>query len=266
MKNEMTEVKNNEMIVSSMFEDDAGCGTEGADKACYAIPFISLLQGLSPQIETVDGAKPGLFINTITNELYKTVVVIPCAFQRRYLRWAPGRGGYKGEYNPMDVETGKVEGLENIKGKWLFPEGNQNPFDANGKPTVDNLNDTRNHFVLVLSISGAWQPAIISLSSTQIKRSKIWMSLIQGLEIKNAAGKPFNPPSFSHMYSITAEKERKNDHEWWGYKMSVLSPVDDAAVYMSAKAFNKSVLSGSVEVSVPVDDTIVNSDGDVNQF
>ena len=46
------------------FSADAGQGMEGADKASFAIPFITMLQGLSPQLETVDGAKPGLFIMT----------------------------------------------------------------------------------------------------------------------------------------------------------------------------------------------------------
>ena len=76
-------------VMAADFAADAGLGMEGADKSSFAIPFLSILQGLSPQLETVDGAKPGLFINSITNEVFKEVLVIPCAFQRRFLRWAP---------------------------------------------------------------------------------------------------------------------------------------------------------------------------------
>ena len=95
------------------FSNDAGMGMENVDSDTFAIPFISVLQGLSPQIETVDGAKPGMLINTITNELFKEAVVIPCAFQRKFLRFVPRDegGGFKGDFSPIDVETGAIEGI-----------------------------------------------------------------------------------------------------------------------------------------------------------
>ena len=221
------------------FAADAGMGMEGADKASFAIPFIAVLQGLSPQLETVEGAKPGLFINTITNELFKEVLVVPCAYQRRFLRWAPREagGGYKGEYNPVDIETGKVVTAPNDK----------------GQPTIegDLLKDTRNHFVLMQSESGTWQPALLSLSSTQIKKSKRWMSLIQGIEMRAANGKPFNPPSFSHIYRLKTVKEENSQGSWWGVEVSVEEPVGDAELYAKAKTFHGCVVAGDVEVAPP---------------
>lgn len=225
------------------FAADAGLGMEGADKNSFAIPFITLLQGLSPQLETVEGARPGLFINTITNELYKEVLVVPCAYQRRFLRWAPRDqgGGYKGEFNPIDIETGKVAGVEtNAEGR-LTLEG-------------DLLNDTRNHFVLVQSSTGAWQPALVSLSSTQIKKSKRWMSRIQGIELRNGAGRPFNPPSFSHVYKLKAIKEENSKGSWWGLGAELVEPVGDADLYHKAKDFHASVACGAVEVAPPPDE------------
>jgi hypothetical protein len=267
-KNEIAEVKNTSLAATSMFEEDAGAGLEGADKSSYAIPFLTMLQGLSPQIETVDGAKPGLIINTITNELFSSVRVIPCAYQRRFIRWAPrsAGGGYKGEYNPIDVETGNVEGLKLINGIYMMdvPEG-ANAFDQKGLPLYDHLSDTRNHFVLVESSSGAWQPALFSMSSTQIKKSKRWMSLIQGLELRNAEGKAFNPPSFSHIYTVKGVKEENAKGSWWGVEIVINGPVEEAEIYANAKAFNKSVNSGAVEVAPPVADS-VGEPGEVNKF
>src|SRR5215207_5859746 len=68
------------------FEEDAGKGMEGADKDSFAIPFLSILQGLSPQMDPdsgIPGAKLGMIVNTVTNELYSTLKVVPVAFQRR---------------------------------------------------------------------------------------------------------------------------------------------------------------------------------------
>lgn len=227
-------------VMAADFAADAGLGMEGADKSSFAIPFLSILQGLSPQLETVDGAKPGLFINSITNEVFKEVLVIPCAFQRRFLRWAPRSegGGYKGEYNPVDIETGKIAGVStNAEGRLMLES--------------DELKDTRNHFVLMQTESGAWTGALLSLSSTQIKKSKRWMSLILGIEMRNAQGKPFNPPSFSHVYKLSAVKEENSKGSWWGLQVEKVEPVGDAELYAKAKAFHNSVSAGEVEVAPP---------------
>lgn len=245
------------------FSADAGMGMEGADKSSYAIPFITVLQGLSPQLETVEGAKPGKFLNTITNELYDTVMLVPCAFQRRFIRWAPraNGGGYKGEFSPIDVETGKLPEVSLHDGTYMVDVPAGSPVrDSKGLPLFDHLADTRNHFCLVKSATGAWQPALISLSSTQIKKSKRLMSRIQGIELRNAEGRAFNPPSFSHIYVAKAQKEENSKGSWWGWDFDLVGPVDSADLYAAAKEFHKSVASGAVEVSNPVDDSVKSSD------
>lgn len=237
------------------FSADAGKGLEGTSKADFAIPFLIMLQGLSPQLETVKGAKPGLMLNTITGELYASIMVIPCAYQRRFVRWAPRSmgGGYRGELSPLDVEAGTVKGLSQVNGMYLMdvPAG-ATPFDKDGKALYDKLNDTRNHFVLAQSESGAWQPALMSLSSTQIKKSKRWMSRIQGLELKQG-GKTFTPPSFSHTYRVTTEKEKNAKGDWWGFAIALDAPIADANLYEAAKRFHDSVVAGTVKVSQPVE-------------
>ncbi len=224
------------------FAEDANRGTEGADRKSFAIPFLSILQGQSPELDKLEGARPGMFINSITNELFKEVEVIPCAFRRRFIRWAPrdSGGGYKGEFAAEDVETGKVEGMKQ---------------DEDGRYTIgdDLLSDTRNHFVLVHSAAGGWSPAVISLKSTQIKKSKRWMSRIQSIELQGPNG-PFNPASFSHIYKLRAVKEENSQGSWWGLEVDMAGPVQDLYVYNKAKAFNLSVNKGEVETAVPQDD------------
>ena len=55
------------------YEADACAGREGADKDSYAIPFLLVLQPLSPQVvdKLVPGAEAGMLLNSVTNELYK---------------------------------------------------------------------------------------------------------------------------------------------------------------------------------------------------
>lgn len=247
------------------FASDAGAGLEGADKASFAIPFIIVLQGQSPQLETIDGAKPGKLLNSITNELYDEVLVIPCAYQRRFIRWSPraSGGGYKGEYNPMEVETGKVEGMQQLNGVYLMdvPQGAP-AFDPKGLPLYDHLADTRNHFCLVKSATGSWQPALISLASTQIKKSKRWMSRIQGLQLTDPSGKAYNPPSFSHIYKLSSKKEENSKGSWYGVEVDLVGPIEDGELYANAKKFNQSVNAGTVEVAQPVAPTEAGGDNE----
>ncbi len=227
------------------FAEDAGGGMEAADKNSFAIPFIALLQGLSPAIRKIDGAKPGLFMNTITNELMKEVQVIPCYFQRRFVRWAPRSegGGYRGDYSPVDLELNKVEGVSlNDEGRCMI--GN------------DELKDTRNHYVLARNGDGIWRPALVSLSSTQIKKSKRWMSRIQGLEMRGKDGKSFTPPSYSHIYLLKSVEEKNNEGEWSGLEVDLVRPLDtktpeEAELYLKSRAFSQSVAKGEVEVAPP---------------
>jgi len=238
-KTEVATRKTAELMDPSMFEHDAGKGMENADKDSYAIPFLVVLQGLSPQLDTVKGAKPGLICNTITEEIYDEVRVIPCAFQRKYLRWTPREagGGYKGSYKPFDVDSGEVAYDVNDDGTLVMENG-------------DHLKDTREHYVLVEGSNGSWYPAVLSLTSTQIKKSKRWMSLIGGIEMEGANG-TFTPPSFSHMYTLTTEKEENAKGSWWSVKISKPEAITDLDLYHRAGKFNAQVNEGEVKTQEP---------------
>lgn len=220
---------------------DAGKGSEGADKDSYAIPFLTVVQGLSPQVGVVEGATPGKFINTITEEIFDAVSVIPCAFQRKFLRWAPREkgGGFKGAYSPIEVEGEQLEGMHKDAktGQLMIEE--------------DLLRDTRIHYILMLNAKGAWKPAVLSLSSTQIKKSKRLMSLIQGLELEDKDGNAYNPASYSHMYKLTTVQETNEKGSWWGLAMELEGKITSAKVYADARAFSEEANSGTVKTEEP---------------
>ena len=227
------------------FAADAGAGLEGADKDSFALPFIAILQGLSPQLETVEGAKIGSFINTISNKLGAAVNVVPCAFSRKFLEWEPrDKGGnFRGMHDVAEVEAANFN--KDDKGQIINAEGNI-------------LKDTRIHYVLVVEEDGTFSPAIISLASTQIKKSKRWLSRIQNLQMKGPDGKFFTPPSFSHIYRCTAVKESNDSGSWFGWDINMLKPVDDAVLYRAAKALHSQVAAGAIVAGNPVpesDDT-----------
>lgn len=234
------------------FASDAGKGLENADKDSFAIPFLGILQSNSPQCAPteeggIEGAKQGMLFNSVTGELMKTAVVIPVAFQRRYLGWAKRNdgGGFKGEFPVLDVDARKI--------KWDFEQQ-----DGGGTLMVTEdgfvLKDTRMHFILALREDGSFMPALMSLSSTQIKRSKRWLALIQNITMKTADGKPFNPPSFSHKYQIKTVREENAKGAWYSAEISLLGVVEDANLYNAAKAFHAQIVAGKVDIAPPVSD------------
>ncbi len=225
------------------FGADAGSGFEGTNKDDFAIPFIAILQALSPQCKRqdgayIEGAEEGMILNSVTQNIIDGeagIRVIPVAYQRRMTEWAlrENGGGFGGEHLPEEapriIET-------DHKNRDILANGNQ-------------LVDTRSHFVLILTDQGPI-PAIISMSSTQLKKSKRWMSLMQGLRIDN---KPM--PMFGNIFQLTTVPESNKEGDWYGWKIVHDSQVADPELYQAAKDFKEAILVGSVKVDRPTDET-----------
>ena len=97
------------------FAADAGAGMEGADADSYAIPFLLVLQPMSPQVVDgiVAGAKPGIYLNSVTNEVYgETGFFVPVAFKRNFIRWGAREtgGGFKGEFTVAQAQELRASG------------------------------------------------------------------------------------------------------------------------------------------------------------
>ena len=243
------------------FEEDAGRGLEGADKDSFAIPFILVLQPLSPAVveQTVPGAAAGMLMNSVTNELFKELYLVPCAFQRRWIRWGAREagGGFKGEFTTVEAmairERGEVKELE---GRLYYPaaDGSINP------KRDDRLVDTRTHFVMGMAQPGSDMsfPAALPLSSSGVKISKNFMSRIDGIKLRRG-GKPegelFTPPAFSHVYRLSTTLEKNEKGSW--FQPQIVNVMDEgkplavknAALYARAKKFSTEVVAGAVQVA-----------------
>jgi hypothetical protein len=236
-------------VMAPQFEDDAGAGFEQADSSAYAIPFLSVLQSMSPQCKKSDGAyikgaEEGMLYNSVSQEIIDGTtgaIVIPCYFKRSFIKWAPrdSGGGFKGELTPSDPQV--AAGVVDNDGRLIDSEGNL-------------LSDTRTHYVLVLDGKGGYQPAVISLASSQIKKSRQWMSKMNGIKMQRADGTHFTPAMFSHQYRITTVSESNDKGSWFGLKVETLGAVESAELYQAAKAFRDAVSSGEVKEQVRTTD------------
>lgn len=231
------------------YEDDAGGGFEGADIDSFAIPFLVILQKLSPVCDDDsparrEEAKPGMLMDTVSEKLFpvkmedgKFLQVIPVAFKRQFLVWGPRDSG-KGLVEVLTVEQGTQlanQCTKNDKGQTVTAEGNI-------------LADTRMHFVLYHD-GEDWQPAIMSMSSTQIKHSKKWMKMMDSIKFKRANGDKYTPAMFSHAYTVQTQPQENAHGTWRGWKIALAGKVETPELYNMAKAFRDQIVANQVEVA-----------------
>jgi len=243
------------------FASDAGAGMENAGQESFAIPFLSVLQKGSPQVDeasgaAIEGARAGMFFESVTGRLFsgkEGVMVVPCSYRREFLRWAAraNGAGFKGAYTPEMVADMRAKGqIVELDGRLYAPESDRtvNPERS------DRFNDTRNHYVLMIDTeSGAWTEALLSLTSTQIKKSKMLMSALASVKLKNVAGQMYTPPTFANFVRVTSVAESNDKGNWFGVKFELAGQVDRTEVYAAAKAFHANIIKGDVQVKY--DDT-----------
>ncbi len=109
----------------------AGVGT-AFDSSEMQIPFIRIIQAMSPQANKkddayIEGSGQGDAFNTVTNEFWggdDGLIVVPCYQETKFLEFVPldNGGGFVGEIEPShpDIQKATRDGA-----KELLPNGNE---------------------------------------------------------------------------------------------------------------------------------------------
>jgi hypothetical protein len=236
------------------FEEDQGGGFENVTAESVALPFLGVLQKGSPQVDealgqAIEGAKAGMFFENVTGRMFdgkKGVQIVQCAFRRVYVQWTPKGvpgAGFKGELLPEAVTRLHNEGKLVEFERSLYvpkPDGSVNPKEC------DIIVDTRNHYVLLLDEeTGGWTNALISMSKTQIKKSKMLIAGLASVKLKGANG-IYTPPSFASIVRATSIGESNDKGSWFGIKFDIIGKVARPEIYEAAKAFRDVVNKGNV--------------------
>ncbi len=256
---EVGDVKNTSLALSEDFDfgSDAGAGMEGATVESFAIPFLGVLQKISPQCEESDAkyipeARGGMLFNSVSSRLFdgKTgCVFLPVAYQRRFLRWG-ARGtpesGFKGEFM-AEVAVAMRDSGEVLEqdGKLFYPLADGTIDDKK----CDRLVDTRNHFGILLDPeTGAYGRVVISISSTQIKKSKQLMTLLNEVKVAGPNGK-VTPPTWFNKVRVTTVPESNDKGNWSGIKFALESNLmgdpQGHELYAAGKEFHNALAAGT---------------------
>jgi hypothetical protein len=228
------------VMQEAMFEEDAGAGVTDLSSEDLAIPFLKILQKMSPELDDIESAKSGDIINTVTKDVIKGkkgVRVVNCAYSLQYIEWEPrgtGTGAPHHIYTSSDTLPATERGDDNKD--YLV--------DGNGR----YLERTAQHYVLVLDNDGMTQQALMPMKATQFKKSKQWNSAMRALKMRNAKGTMFIPPRFSHIWHLTTGPEENKNGSWHGWIISKESQIKDPDLYQEAKTFAEMISAGAVKI------------------
>jgi len=173
----------------------------------------------------------------------KGLLVIPTAYVRQYIEWAP-RGSGSGA--PIAIHTATSD---------ILTHTHREPGD--NKDYLDNGNyveNTANHYVMVLGEDGIPNPALIVMRSTQLKKSRKWNSMMMSTKLMGKNG-PYTPPMYSQIYRLTTQAESNDKGKWYGWEIERVGSVEDQNIYAAAKSFANSIGSGEVKVKHQSEET-----------
>lgn len=248
----------------SGFEAFANEGLESVSSQDLAIPYLRLLAPLSPQVNKrdgayVEGAEAGMIYNTVENVAYDGeigVKVVPCYYRRVYVEWKPREkgGGYVQTY-PVDDKIVSTT-YRDDRGNDILPNGNI-------------LTNTAEFYVLLLDKNGARKRCLITMTSTQLKKARKWMTQIQTKSGETEDGRIYTLPMMSHIYTLTSVEERNDKGSWFGWEVHEDRVLDlqnktDSATFKMAVEFSRSIKAGEVKVKQESEDIRTSSSKDVD--
>ena len=155
----------------------------------------------------VQGAEAGMIYNTVENAVYSGedgVSVIPCYYRRVYVEWKPREkgGGYVATYGSDDPILKTT--YKDDRGNDILPNGNL-------------LTNTAEFYVLMLDTDGSPRRCLITMTSTQLKKARKWLTQMQTNTARGKNGNMFVMPMMSHIYTLSTVEERNDKGSWFGW-------------------------------------------------
>jgi|TARA_R110000796_G_scaffold87366_2_gene188588 hypothetical protein len=256
---EVSEVKESNVVAfdASLILDDVGTASDNMTADDMLIPRIRILQSGSPQVKKSDGAyikgaEEGCIFDNVTNKVYDGevgITVVPVTYRKTYIEWSPDRKFINDHGLTPDNFN---QCVKDDKGKLRTPDGNE-------------MSLTAEYFAYIIE-DGAYFPALISMSSSGLRKSQQWNSMLNRLQIPHPdpamakKGMTVNPASFWTAYQVKSTPETNDQGSWFNWSIEpifdsksggILNPENvpnGKDLYMEARAFKNKVKSGEIKV------------------
>jgi len=241
--NQVAKTKENLPTLTNL-EEFAGQGAENITARDAKLPILKILYANSPVLDESDGkfmesARQGDIYNEVTGSLYKGkngIIVVPCLYINTFNEWKD-RGDSPGRPIAIHTDPSVMQKTSRADdGKDRLESGNY-------------IEDTGNHFVYILDKDGKpLESALITMKSTQKKKSKLWNSMIQSRRMKGKNGF-FCPPSWATAYKLITTKESNSQNSWYGWVVEFerfLDKPTDSETLETTKSFYETAKSSEI--------------------
>lgn len=190
----------------------AGSGFENQTSDDYAIPFLGILQALSPEIAANPELRQGSIINTVTGEVFTGsvgVAFVPATTQHTFVEWVPREkgGGFVAVHDPAGEVVLKAK--EEAKAQNL-------PF---GELHVgaNDLIETFYVYGVAVDADNNSIECTLAFSATKIKAYKGWMTKAKTIQIPLPDGRRIPAPLFAHRYRLKTISEKNNKGQFFNW-------------------------------------------------
>jgi hypothetical protein len=242
---------------------DEALGFEDMDASDFAIPFISILQKGSPQVDPdkkdlfIEGARPGMLFNSVTHQLMDGKVgipFIPVHRKHEMLEWIPREQG------------GGLAGTHSVDDPAIAALKKAHPFGKIQNAEGNDLVETYSMFGIVPADEGE-SFAVLSMSSTNIKEYKRWMTQARNVKVRQPDGRMVTPPLFGHVFRLKTKFNENKKGTWYSFTVEFEGGSAETArlpenspLYLAAKGFRDLVVSGKAKAAT---DTLRADEGEL---
>lgn len=240
-------------VIPHDYGTDAGAGFENQTMADLVLPFLGLIQALSPKVTNkvgdggLEGAKTGMLHNSVTDELFEGdagVEFIPASTKHLFVEWVPRKqgGGFVGIHQPEDEAVQKAVAGSSKFGKY------STAYAEDGKPTGNDMVETFYVYGVLVTSEGV-QPCVMTFKSTAISVYKRWNTKVQ-MFCKDKI------PLFANRVRVSSVSQTNSEGTFCNYVLapfegdmaSSLLPPDDER-FTSAKEVKKMMDEGTATIN-----------------
>lgn len=238
----MVEVGNDTAALAPPIHDYSefeGQGFEGQSQDDVSIPFISILQAQSPQVEE-QGLPAGKLYNAVTGDTYDDLKFVPVITEHCYIAWAPRDtgGGFRGRFpvdSPVVMKARKDA-------------------EAFNKMQTEEGDELRETFYVYGVKADDHSPIVIGFSSTKIKVYKRWATAIRMFTIP-VGGRKIRPPLFAHQSRLSTIKQQNSKGKFYNFTLdpaersisaSLLDPQSE--LFQAAQDVRRLILEGKTKI------------------
>jgi hypothetical protein len=195
-------------------------GLENLTNKDLGIPILQIMQKGSAEVDVdhedhaskkIEGVKVGDIINSVTRKiLTQPVKVVPYFYSLVYVEWRSKQNG--GGIAATHIEEAILrQTTRDDKNNDLLPNGN-------------SIVTTAYLFVRIIQDGLEPEDALIAMSSTQLKKARMWLNMMKNFR----AGNGNTLPMFHRCYFLTTIPESNQKGTWRGWKVEPAPlPIDD---------------------------------------